>query len=277
MPIERHVHEITPDTLRGFNLTELWLYRHLVVLLAWRNIRVRYKQTLLGVAWALLGPVGFTLTFMLLFRLVPIKASGDLPYVPATLAGMILWQFFSRSLIEAGSSLTNNANLITKVYFPRVVLPLASIIACFADFMVSLVLLMAVMAWYAVLPGTEIMAAPFFLLLTVLLAIGLSLWLSAIDGLYRDIRHAIPLLLQFGMFASPVAYTTSAIVPPTWRWLYDLNPMAGLIEGFRWALLPGSTAPHTETLLSSLAITVVLLLTGALFFARMERTIVDRV
>lgn len=270
-------YEVTPGTLRGFQLRELWQYRHLVILLAWRNIRVRYKQSILGIGWALLAPVGFTITFVMLFTLFPIKVSGDLPYVPATLSGMILWQFFSRALAEGGSSLTSNSSLITKVYFPRVILPLASIIASFADFLIALVLLGAVMFWYGIVPGVVILAAPVFVLFTIFLVTALSLWLSAIDGLYRDVRHALPLLLQFGMFASPVAYTTAAVIPSNWRWLYELNPMAALIEGFRWALLPGSSSPYPSAMLSSLFVTAVLLVTGSVFFARVERTIVDRV
>jgi lipopolysaccharide transport system permease protein len=273
----RYAYDIGPDTLRGLHLGDLWHYRHLAWLLAWRNVRVRYKQTLLGMAWGVLAPVAYTLIFVLLFRLVPVKAAGELPYVPAVFTGMVLWQLVSRGLADAGTSLTSNANLITKVYFPRLVLPLASVLSGLADFLVALVLLALVLAWYGIVPPASVVAAPLFILLAVLVTIGGSLWLSATDGLFRDVRHAVPLLLQLGMFASPVAYTTSAIVPEHWRWLYELNPVVACLEGFRWSLLPGATPPSFAMLAKAAFVTVVLLVGGLLFFARVERTVVDRV
>lgn len=277
MEHRRYAYDIGPGTLRGLHLGDLWHYRHLAWLLAWRNVRVRYKQTLLGMAWGVLAPVAYTLIFVLLFRLVPVKAAGDLPYVPAIFTGMVLWQLVSRGLADAGTSLTSNANLITKVYFPRLVLPLASVLSGLADLLVALVLLAFVLAWYDIVPPASVVAAPLFILLAVLATLGGSLWLSAADGMFRDVRHAVPLLLQLGMFASPVAYTTSAIVPERWRWLYELNPVVACLEGFRWSLLPGATPPSFAMLAKAVLVTLVLLVGGLMFFARVERTVVDRV
>jgi homopolymeric O-antigen transport system permease protein len=258
-------------------LGELWHYRHLAGLLAWRNVRVRYKQTILGMAWGVLAPVAYTLIFLFLFRLMSVKATGELPYVPAVFAGMTLWQFFSRGLADAGTSLTANANLITKVYFPRLVLPLASVLSGLADLLVALILLALLLAWYGIVPPMSVLAAPLFVLLTVLVTLGVSLWLSAMDGMFRDLRHAVPLLLQLGMFGSPVAYTTSAIVPERWRWLYELNPMVACLEGLRWALLPGAPVPTLGMIAKAVAVTMILVVAGLVFFARVERTVVDRV
>jgi lipopolysaccharide transport system permease protein len=277
MAHDRYAYEISPGTLRGVGLEELWHYRHLAGLLAWRNVRVRYKQTILGMAWGVLAPVAYTLIFMLLFRVMSVRAAGDLPYVPAVFAGMVMWQYFSRGLADAGTSLSANANLITKVYFPRLVLPLAAVLSGLADFLVALVLLALVLAWYGIVPPLSVVAMPGFVLLAVLVTLGCSLWLSALDGMFRDLRHALPLLLQLGMFGSPVAYTTWAIVPERWRWLYELNPMVACLEGLRWSLIPGAAAPTLSMLVKSAAVTLVLLAGGVLFFARVERTVVDRV
>jgi lipopolysaccharide transport system permease protein len=274
---EKPVYEIRAGSLGRIGLGELWDNRHLALLLAWRNIRVRYKQTVLGVAWALLAPIAYTCIFLLFFQLAPIAPTGSLPLAPTVFAGMILWQFFSRALADAGTSLSGNANLITKVYFPRLVLPLSAIIASLADLAISFVLLAALLAWYGMAPGWAALSTPLWVLHAFVLALGCSLWLSAMDGLYRDLRHAVPLLLQLGMFASPVGYTTSGLVPGAWRWLYELNPMVAPLEGMRWALIPGAPAPATAMVAQSVAITVVLLVAGTVFFSRTEQTVVDRV
>jgi lipopolysaccharide transport system permease protein len=274
---QRYAYEISATGLRGLDVRDLWHYRPLVWLLAWRNIRVRYKQTVLGLLWALLAPVAFTAIFVVFFRLVPVQPTGELPYVPTAFAGMMLWQFFSRALTDAGTSLTSNANLITKVYFPRLVLPLSAVASGLADLVVSLAMLAALFAWYGITPPPQVVLMPLFLGLTALLVFALSLWLSAIDGLYRDLRHAVPLLLQLGMFGSPVAYTMSALVPERWRWLYEWNPIVGPLEGLRWSLIPGAAAPGIEALAKSAGLTVALLVGGFAFFAAVERTVVDRV
>ena len=271
------VHEIRAGMLGRIGLSELWDNRHLAVLLAWRNIRVRYKQTVLGVAWALLVPVAYTLIFLMFFQLAPIAPTGSLPLAPTVFTGMILWQFFSRALADAGTSLSANANLITKVYFPRLLLPISAILAALADLLVSSVLLVILLVWYGMLPGWQVMTAPLWVLLALALSLGSSLWLAAMDGLYRDLRHAVPLLLQLGMFVSPVGYTTAGLVPGRWRWLYELNPMVAPIEGLRWALIPGAPPPAIALIAQSFAITLVLLILGTVFFSRTEQTVVDRV
>jgi lipopolysaccharide transport system permease protein len=276
-PHRKPVYEIRAGALSRLGLGELWENRHLALLLAGRNIRVRYKQTVLGLAWALLAPVAYTLIFLLFFKLAPIAPTGALPLVPTVFAGMALWQFFSRALADAGTSLSGNANLITKVYFPRLVLPLSAIIASLADLAVSLLLLALLLAWYGVAPGWPMLFAPVWVLFTFVLALGCSLWLSAMDGLYRDLRHAVPLMLQLGMFVSPVGYTTTGLVPGDWRWLYELNPMVAPLEGLRWSLIPGAPLPAAGEIAQSAAITLLLLVAGTVFFSRTEQTVVDRV
>jgi lipopolysaccharide transport system permease protein len=271
------VYEIRAGALARLGIGELWHNRHLALLLAGRNIRVRYKQTVLGLAWALLAPVAYTFIFLLFFQLAPIAPTGKLPLVPTVFAGMALWQFFSRALGEAGTSLSANANLITKVYFPRLVLPLSAIIASLADLAVSFLLLVLLLVWYGVTPGWPMLLAPLWVLYTFVLALGCSLWLSAMDGLYRDLRHAVPLILQLGMFASPVGYTTTGLVPDAWRWLYELNPMVLPLEGLRWSLIPGSPLSGAGLIAQSVAITLLLLIAGTMFFSRTEQTVVDRV
>lgn len=259
------------------NLAEVWTYRHLAGLLAWRSIRVRYKQTVLGLLWALIGPVAFTVLFVLFFRMVQVQPSADAPYVPSAFAGVILWQFFSRGVSESGVSLTANANLITKVYFPRAALPLAATMAALADFAVTLVLLVVVLLFYGVTPSWYAVFAPLFVVQAFVLVLACGMWLSAIDGLFKDLRHALPLGLQIGMFISPVAYTTAALVPQRWHWLYMMNPMVVPIEGFRWALLGGAERPGFGEVALSALIVFALLVTGTIFFARVERKIVDMV
>jgi lipopolysaccharide transport system permease protein len=272
----QQVRELTPTSGGVVDLGELWRYRHLVFLLALRNLRARYKQTALGVLWAILAPVGFTLIFVIFFRIVPVNATGSVPYVPAVFAAMVIWQFFSRALLDAGSSLAANSNLITKVYFPRLALPISALLAALCDFFVSCLILAALLVMFGIWPGTRLLAAPFVVAYLFVLGLGFSLWLSAIDGLWRDLRHALPLLLQLGMFVSPVAYVTGALVPERWRNLYEWNPIVAPIEAFRWAVL-GGEAPSGAALLKSTVIAIVLLTTGMVFFARIQRTIVDRI
>jgi lipopolysaccharide transport system permease protein len=271
------VYEISPSALHAFNIGELWQYRHLAVLLAGRHIRARYKQTVLGLLWAIIVPIAFTLIFVVFFRLVPAQPAGNLPYIPSAFAGMVIWQLFTRGVSEGSTSLSANAALITKVYFPRIVLPLAAVLSAVFDVLVSFVLLAGILVWFDNPVQLQMLLAPLFVLQVVLIVFATSLWLSAFDGMFRDLRHALPLILQLGMFISPVAYTTSALVPQKWTWLYEYNPLVGPLEGFRWALLQGAPEVGASAEIKSLVITVVLLVTGLLFFARMERTIVDRV
>ena len=271
------VYEISPSALHAFKLGELWHYRPLAMLLALRHIIARYKQTALGLLWAIIVPVAFTLIFVIFFRLVPAQPTGSLPYIPSVFAGMVMWQLFTRGVSEGSSSLTGNASLITKVYFPRIILPLAAVLSAVFDVLISFVLLAGVLIWFGMPLQPQMLLAPLFLLQLVLIVIAFSLWLSAIDGVFRDLRHALPLILQLGMFVSPVAYTTSAIVPQKWLWLYEYNPLVGPLEGFRWAILQGAPMVSASAEIKSLIITAILLVTGLVFFAMMERTIVDRV
>ncbi len=236
---------------------------------------MRYKQTILGLMWALIAPVAYTLMFVLFFRLVPVSPSGDLPYVPVIFAGMTLWQFFSRGVTEAGVSLTANANLITKVYFPRVILPLSAAVSSLTEFVITFILLGILLIWYGMPIGPQVVLAPLFVLQVFILILAVGLWLSAIDGLFRDLRHALPLLLQLGMFISPVVYTTRALIPDKWQWVYALNPMVSPIEGFRWSLMAGAAAPGVLDVAISILATAVLLCSGAMFFARVEQKIID--
>ena len=271
------VYDISPGALHAFMFGELWQYRHLAALLAWRHIKSRYKQSVLGLLWAVIIPVAFTLIFVAFFKLVPVQPTGNQPYIPSAFAGMIVWQLFTRGISDGATSLTSNASLITKVYFPRLILPIAAVFSALFDVLVSLILLAGILVWFQIPFQFSMLLAPIFIIQTALTVLAFSLWLSAIDGVFRDLRHALPLVLQLGMFISPVAYTTSAIVPEKWLWLYEYNPLVGPLEGFRAALLQSAPAVHASAEIKSLSITLALLVTGVFFFARMERTIVDRV
>jgi len=270
-------YEISDRAPWRVDVAELWRYRHLVWLLAWRSIRIRYKQTVLGLLWAVVAPLAFTVIFFAFFRIVSVRPTGGLPQAPVMFLGLILWQLFSRGLTEASVSLTNNSGLITKVYFPRLALPLAAVVSSLADFAITLVLLAALLLWYAVPLSPHVLLAPLFVLHMLALTLGCGLWLAAIDGFFRDLRHAIPLLLQLGMLVSPVVYVTSSLVPEKLRTLYDLNPLVAPLEGFRWSLLVGAEPPEAAMIVKSVAITIVLLFTGMVFFNRVERSVIDRV
>jgi lipopolysaccharide transport system permease protein len=270
------VHQISNRPTWRVSVSELWEYRHLVVLLAWRNVRVRYKQTILGLFWAVLGPVAFTAIFFTFFRIVSVQATGDLPLAPTIFCGLILWQFFSRALTDASTSLSSNANLITKVYFPRMVLPLAAIVASLADLVISLIFLAALFVWFGLPVTPKMLCAPVFILQTFVLVLGFGMWFAAIDGLFRDMRHAMPLLLQLGMLVSPVVYVTS-LIPAKLKIIYELNPIVAPLEGFRWSMIAGAPAPDLGMLGKSLLIMVVLLVTGNIFFSRVERLVIDSI
>ncbi len=280
-----------PDTVvirpqRGWvpvDLAELWRYRELVGFLALRDVKVRYKQSLLGVAWAVLQPlltmVVFTLLFGALLGPGRMPAPDGVPYAVSTFCALVPWQLFAAALSASGNSLVVNQNLITKVYFPRLVAPIAPTLGALVDFAVAFAVLVAMMLAFGLTPGVGILAIPLFALFAVISALSVSLWLSALNALYRDVRHALPFLVQAWMFATPVVYTTASVMgdQPAWfRAIYGLNPMAGVIEGFRWALL-GTSSPPWELLASSTLAIAALLVGGLFFFRRMERTFADRV
>lgn len=259
----------------GLRLGEVWRYRELLAFLAWRDISVRYKQTALGVAWAVLQPVATVLIFTLVFAGMTSSADIAAPYPLFALCGLVPWQLFAYSLSQSSQSLVNSERLLTKVYFPRLVIPLASVSAGMVDFGVAVLAVIVAMVAYGAMPGWEALAAPLFIVQAVGAALGAGLWLSALNVQYRDVRFVVPFLTQFWLFATPVAYPAVSIAQP-WRWVLGLNPMAGAVEGLRWTLL-GGAAPDPLWLALSATITVTVLAGGLLYFRHMERGFADRV
>ena len=261
---------------RGFlrlNLRDVWEYRELLYFLVWRDVKVRYKQTALGAAWAILQPVMTMLVFSVFFgRLAKVPSDG-IPYPVFAFTALLPWQLFAYALSESSNSLVSNQNLITKVYFPRLVIPIAAVLAGLVDFAIAFVVLLGLMLYYGIVPTAAVALLPLFMLLAVTTALAIGLWLSALNVKFRDVRYTIPFLTQFWMFATPVAYPSS-LVPEPWRALYGLNPMAGVVEGFRWALLGKAQGPG-PLLAVSVAAVVVLLVGGLMYFRRTESTFAD--
>jgi lipopolysaccharide transport system permease protein len=254
---------------------DLWRYRELFYFLAWRDILVRYKQTTIGVAWAVIRPLLTTVVFTLVFgKIAKLAAPAAVPYALLVMAAMLPWQFFSTSMSEASNSLIGNANLISKVYFPRLVVPAGAVITSFVDFLITLGLMAAVMIWLHFTPDWRILTLPLFMALAFGASFGIGLWLSALNVEYRDFRHIVPFIVQFGLYISPVGFD-SAIVPEKWRLLYSLNPMVGVIDGFRWALLRGESPMNYASLCSSIVVTILICFGGVCYFRRMERTFAD--
>lgn len=257
----------------SLKLHELWEYRELLYFLTWRDIKVRYKQTVLGAAWAIIQPFFTMMVFSLFFgRLAKVPSDG-IPYPIFSYAALVPWTFFAHGLNQASNSLVSSANLITKVYFPRLAVPIATLISGVVDFMLAFMVLLGMMLYFGIAPTANVFWLPFFLLLALITALGTSLWLSAMNVQFRDVRYLVPFLMQFWLFATPIAYPTSLLSEP-WRTLYGINPMAGVVEGFRWALLGTDTAPGPIIIVSSLA-ALTLLLSGAFYFRRMEKTFAD--
>lgn len=262
---------------RFLDLRELWEYRELLYALALRDIKVRYRQAVIGAAWAILQPLTGMLIFSVLFGLLNRKpATADVPYAVSAFAGLLPWQLFSATLTESSGSLVANRQMITKVYFPRMLVPIAPLVCSLLDFVIALVALAILMAVLGVAPSGAVVLLPVFLVLVSLVALAAGLWLSSLNALYRDIGHVVPFLVQIGFFASPVVYDTEALIPERWRAVYALNPLVGALEGFRWSLL-GGPAPSAQMMLISLSTAVALLLSGAAYFRRVERQIVDRI
>jgi lipopolysaccharide transport system permease protein len=252
---------------------DLWRYRELMYFLAWRDIVVRYKQTAIGVAWALLRPALTMLVFVAFRRLVGIEP-GSVPEPILVFAAVLPWQFFSTALTESSGSLVGNANLISKVYFPRLIIPWAAVVTALVDFLVTLGLLVTLMLWYGVTPGWEFLTLPLFVLLTFGLSLGIGLFLAALNVEYRDFRYIVPFIVQFGLFISPIAFTTASI-PERWRTLYAINPMVGIIDGFRWSIFGGDPALDPRPLGLSVALTAASMTLGVWYFRRMERSFAD--
>jgi lipopolysaccharide transport system permease protein len=262
-----------PSGWLHWDLAEIVASRELLYFLVWRDIKVRYKQTVIGAGWAVIQPLMTMLVFTLFFGRLAKIPSGGLPYPIFFFCALLPWTYFANALTGATGSMVENQRLITKVYFPRVLLPMSSVISGLVDFAIAFVLLVGMAIYYRTIPGLEVLLVPVFLLLAMATAFGAGLWLAALNALYRDVRYVVPFLVQFWMFASPVAYPSS-LVPERWRWVYGLNPMAGVIEGFRWAIT-GQNPPNAALLgVSSLAV-LAILLGGMFYFRRIESTIAD--
>ena len=254
---------------------DIWAYRELFAVLAWRDVSVRYKQTVIGVAWALLRPFVTMLILTIVFsRLANLSSDGATPYALLVFAGTLPWFLFSSILADASNSLVNNANLVGKVYFPRIIIPSAAAVTALVDFAINLVLLFALMAWFGFAPSWHIIFLPAFVILAILASIGPALLLTALNVKYRDFRFLIPFIVQFGLYVSPVGFS-SAVVPAEWRFWYSLNPVVGIIDGFRWCLLGGESRLYLPGFLASLGLLTVMLWWGVVYFRRTEKTFAD--
>jgi lipopolysaccharide transport system permease protein len=253
---------------------DLWCYRELFYFLAWRDILVRYKQTVIGIVWALIRPLLTMIVFTIVFgNLAKLPANG-VPYPILVFAAMLPWQFFANALSECSNSLIGNANLISKVYFPRLIVPASAVIVSFVDFLISGIILLALMAWYNFVPDWRILTLPLFITIAFAAAMGAGLWLAALNVKYRDFRYIVPFVVQIGLYISPVGFSSS-IVPEKWRLLYSLNPMVGVIDGFRWAILGGKAQMYWPGFILSVALVVLVLLSGIKYFRQTERTFAD--
>jgi lipopolysaccharide transport system permease protein len=254
---------------------DLWRYRELFRVLAWRDLSVRYKQTVIGVLWALIRPFITMVVFTIIFgRIAGLPSDGNAPYALMVFAGILPWTFFSTGLGEASDSLITNASLISKVYFPRLIVPLATIIVAFVDFLISFCVLLALMGWYRFAPDWRIIVLPVFILWAFCASVGPSLWIGALNVKYRDFRYVVPFLVQFGLYISPVGFSSN-VVPAQWRLLYSLNPMVGVIDGFRWCILRGQGELNSQSLLLSIVVTAFFLWFGMRQFRNMEKSFAD--
>ena len=254
---------------------DLWRYRELFFILAWRDVAVRYKQTVIGIVWAFVRPFMTMVVFTIVFgRLAKLPTEGAAPYAVMVFAALLPWTLFSSVLTDASSSVVGNANLISKVYFPRLIVPLSTVVVALIDFLVSLAILAGLMMWYGVVPGWQILLLPVFVALALLAAIGPAVWAAALIVKYRDFRFIIPFATQIGLYVSPVGFS-SKVVPPEWFWLYSINPMVGVIDGFRWCILGGDSPIYWPGFLVSLLVILVMLACGAHAFRRTERAFAD--
>jgi len=252
---------------------DLWTYRELFLFLAWRDILVRYKQTAIGIAWSLIRPVITMIVFTVVFGRIAMLPSEGVPYPVLVVAAMLPWYFFSTAVTEGSNSLIQNANVVSKVYFPRLIVPISAVAVSLVDFVISLLLLAVLMAWYQIMPSARVLFLPVFLGLVVILTVGLTLWLAALNVRYRDFRYVVPFLMQVGLFLSPVGFS-GVVVSEGWRAVYSLNPMVGIIEGFRWCLLPGYDLDMRAVWFGAL-ISFLILGAGINYFRRTERSIAD--
>jgi len=254
---------------------DLWRYRELFLILAWRDLSVRYKQTIIGILWAILRPFLTMVVFTVIFsRIAKLPSDGNAPYALMVFAAMLPWSLFASSLTESSNSLIDNTNLISKVYFPRMIMPAATLITAFVDFLISFSILILIMIYYQFAPGWNILLLPFFILMAMLASLGPGLWITALNVKYRDFRYVIPFVVQFGLYVSPVGFS-SKVVPEQWRLLYSINPMVGVIDGFRWCILGGISPIYFPGFLLSLAIIACFLWLGVSRFRKMEKTFAD--
>jgi len=253
---------------------DLWRYRELFFFLAWRDILVRYKQTVIGIVWALGRPLLTMLVFTLVFSKLAKLPSEGVPYPILVFAALLPWQFFASAFSGAGDSLVSNAGMISKVYFPRLVIPASAVIVALVDFLISITILIGLMIWYGFAPNLRMIALPLFTILAFVVAMGAGLWIAALNVKYRDFRIIVPFVVQFGLYISPVGFSSN-IVPEKWRLLYSINPMVGVIDGFRWAILGGNTQLYWPGFLLSLALVAVILVTGIYYFRKTEKTFAD--
>ncbi len=253
---------------------DLWRYRELFYFLAWRDILVRYKQTAIGIAWALIRPFLTMVVFTVVFGQLAKLPSQGAPYPILVFSAMLPWQFFSNSLSECSNSLITNANLLSKVYFPRLVVPTSAVVVSFVDFMISGMILLALMIWYNFVPSWRILTLPLFIGVAFAASMGAGLWLASLNVQYRDFRFIVPFIVQFGLYISPVGFSSS-IVPEQWRFIYSLNPMVGVIDGFRWAILGGESQLYLPGFILSMVLVFLILVSGIWYFRKMERTFAD--
>jgi lipopolysaccharide transport system permease protein len=255
--------------------TDLWRYRELFLILAWRDISVRYKQTIIGIFWAIIRPFLTMVVFTVIFgRIAKLPSDGSAPYALLVFAAMLPWSLFSNALSESSNSLISNANLIGKVYFPRLIIPAATLVTAFIDFLISFIILIGMMVYYQFAPGWHMLLLPLFIILALLASLGPGLWITALNVKYRDFRYIIPFVVQFGLYVSPVGFS-SKVVPVQWRLIYNLNPMVGVIDGFRWCILGGNSPIYLLGFLFSLAIIAFFLWLGVSHFRKMEKTFAD--
>lgn len=253
---------------------DLWRYRELFYFLAWRDVLVRYKQTIVGVAWALIRPFLTMIVFTIVFGKLAQLPSPGVPYPILVFTAMLPWQFFANSLSECSSSLIANSNMISKVYFPRLIVPTSAVMVSFVDFIIASGILLGLMIWYNFVPDWRILTLPLFILITTAVAMGAGLWFAALNVEYRDFRYIVPFVIQIGLYITPVGFS-SAIIPQKWRLLYSLNPMVSVIDGFRWAILGGKSQIYLPGFLLSLSFVILLLVSGIWYFRKMEQSFAD--
>ena len=272
---QRHTLIIEPGMAERHYWRDLWHYRELFFVLAWRDVAVRYKQTIIGLAWALIQPLATMVVFTVIFgHIANLPTDGDAPYALMVYAGMLPWQLFSTALTGASGSLIGNANLISKVYFPRLIVPTAAVVVSFVDFLISFVILLGLMLSYRFLPSWQLLTLPIFVIMAFLASLGPGLWITALNVKYRDFRYIIPFIVQFGLYVSPVGFSSS-VVPEEWRLLYSLNPMVGVIDGFRWAILGGESQIFLSGFVLSWAVIAAFLWVGIRQFRKMEKSFAD--